>query len=44
MFLVKGGVMEGLSLLMKFDFVKGIFALSCLYMIQTTVFDYIMKV
>jgi AAA family ATP:ADP antiporter len=38
------GVMEGVHLLMEHDYVKGIFAVSSLYMIQVAVFDFTMKV
>ncbi len=36
--------MEGFRLLLKYDYVKGIFALSCLFMIEVTILDYAMKV
>lgn len=39
-----GGVMEGFHLFVKYDYVKGIFAVSSLFMIQVTVYDYMMKV
>lgn len=39
----EGGVMEGFHLFYKHDYVKGIFAISSLFMIQVTVFDYMMK-
>lgn len=39
-----GGIMEGFELFYKHDYVKGIFAVSSLFMIQVTVFDYMMKV
>jgi AAA family ATP:ADP antiporter len=36
--------MEGFNLFVEHDYVKGIFAVSSLYMIQVTVVDYMMKV
>ena len=39
-----GGVMEGFKLFYEYDYVKGIFAVSSLFMIQVTIFDYMMKV
>lgn len=38
------GVMEGFNLFYEHDYVKGIFAVSSLYMVQVTVIDYMMKV
>ena len=38
------GVMEGFYLFYEHDYVKGIFAVSSLYMIQVTVIDYMLKV
>ncbi len=38
------GVLEGCRLLLKYDYIKGIFALSCLFMVQVTILDYAMKV
>jgi AAA family ATP:ADP antiporter len=38
------GVMEGLHLFMKHDYIKGIFAVSVLFMIEVTIIDYTMKV
>lgn len=38
------GVMEGFHLLYKHDYVKGIFCISSIFMIQVTVIDYMMKV
>ena len=38
------GIMEGFYLLYEHDYVKGIFCVSSLYMIQVTVIDYMMKV
>lgn len=40
----EGGVLEGFYLFYEHDFVKGIFAVSSLFMVQFTVFDYMMKV
>eukprot|EP01041_Mallomonas_annulata_P004209 gene4209-8380_t len=40
----EGGVLEGFKLFMKFDYVKGLFAVSCLFNVQVTVMDYMMKV
>jgi len=38
------GVMEGLHLFVKHHYVKGIFAISCLFMVEVTIVDYTMKV
>ncbi len=40
----KGGILEGFYLLYKHDFVKGIFFISSLFMVNITVIDYMMKV
>ncbi len=40
----KTGVLEGFRLFLTYDYIKGIFALSCLFMIEVTIFDYAMKV
>ena len=40
----EGGITEGFTLFYQHDYVKGIFAISSLFMIQVTVFDYMMKV
>lgn len=40
----ESGVMEGFYLFYRHDYVKGIFCVSSLFMIQFTVFDYMMKV
>ena len=40
----KGGIMEGFYLFYDHHYVKGIFAVSSLYMIQVTVIDYMLKV
>ena len=37
------GVMEGLQLMWHHNYVKGIFAVSCLYLIQVAMLDYMMK-
>ena len=39
----KGGMWEGFVLLYKHDFVKGIFFISSLFMVNVTVIDYMMK-
>ena len=38
------GVLEGLHLFAKHNYVKGIFAISCLFMVEVTIVDYTMKV
>jgi len=38
------GVTEGLVLFIKYHYVKGIFAISCLFMVEVTIVDYTMKV
>uniref|UniRef100_A0A7S3NPK7 ADP,ATP carrier protein n=1 Tax=Aureoumbra lagunensis TaxID=44058 RepID=A0A7S3NPK7_9STRA len=40
----KAGMTEGLILFWKYHYVKGIFALSCLFMVEVTILDYSMKV
>jgi AAA family ATP:ADP antiporter len=40
----KAGVLEGLQLFIKYNYVKGIFAISCLFMVEVTIVDYTMKV
>jgi ATP:ADP antiporter, AAA family len=40
----KAGVLEGLVLFWKFNYVKGIFAISCLFMVEVTIVDFTMKV
>jgi len=40
----KTGVMEGLILFWKHHYIKGIFAISCLFMVEVTIVDYTMKV
>ncbi|KAG5184352.1 hypothetical protein JKP88DRAFT_269750 [Tribonema minus] len=38
------GVLEGFHLFMRYAYVRGIFALSCLFMVEVTILDYTMKV
>ncbi|GMH72256.1 hypothetical protein TrST_g2229 [Triparma strigata] len=38
------GVMEGIKLFGEHNYVKGIFAISCLFMVEVTIVDYTMKV
>lgn len=40
----KAGILEGIHLFMKYNYVKGIFAISCLFMVEVTIVDYTMKV
>lgn len=40
----KAGVLEGIHLFIKHNYVKGIFAISCLFMVEVTIVDYTMKV
>lgn len=40
----KAGVLEGLRLFAKHNYIKGIFAISCLFMVEVTIVDYTMKV
>jgi AAA family ATP:ADP antiporter len=40
----KAGVLEGLHLFAKHNYIKGIFAISCLFMVEVTIVDYTMKV
>ena len=37
-------MMEGFHLFMQHAYVRGIFALSCLFMVEVTILDYMMKV
>jgi AAA family ATP:ADP antiporter len=39
----KPGVLEGLVLFWKHNYVKGIFAISCLFMVEVTIIDFTMK-
>jgi AAA family ATP:ADP antiporter len=38
------GVLEGVHLFIKHNYIKGIFAISCLFMVEVTIVDYTMKV
>jgi ATP/ADP translocase len=38
------GILEGLHLFVRHNYVKGIFAISCLYMVEVTIVDYTMKI
>ena len=38
------GVLEGVFLFIKHNYVKGIFAISCLFMVEVTIVDFTMKV
>ena len=40
----KAGVLEGLQLFYQYNYVKGIFAISCLFMIAGTIIDFTLKV
>ena len=40
----KAGVLEGLVLFWKYNYIKGIFAISCLFMVEVTIVDFTMKV
>jgi len=40
----KAGVMEGIYLFIEHNYIKGIFAISCLFMVEVTIVDYTMKV
>merc|ERR1719487_292001 len=39
-----GGVLEGIKLFIDHNFVKGIFFISCFFMIEVTILDYSMKI
>ena len=39
----KAGVLEGLELFWKYNYIKGIFAISTLFMVEGTIIDYTMK-
>lgn len=39
----KAGILEGLQLFWKYNYVKGIFAISCLFMVEVTIVDFTMK-
>jgi ATP:ADP antiporter, AAA family len=40
----KPGILEGLQLFYKYNYVKGIFAISCLFMVAGTIVDFTLKV
>ena len=40
----RASALEGLRLMGKYSYVRGIFAVSCLFMVEVTVLDYMMKV
>jgi AAA family ATP:ADP antiporter len=40
----KAGILEGIHLFVEHNYVKGIFAISCLFMVEVTIVDYTMKV
>lgn len=40
----EAGIFEGLSLFFHYNYIKGIFAVSCLYMVIETIIDYAMKI
>jgi ATP:ADP antiporter, AAA family len=40
----KAGILEGLQLFYKYNYVKGIFAISCLFMVAGTIVDFTLKV
>jgi AAA family ATP:ADP antiporter len=40
----KAGILEGLYLFWEHNYVKGIFAISCLFMVEVTIVDFTMKV
>uniref|UniRef100_A0A6V0BS57 ADP,ATP carrier protein n=1 Tax=Pseudo-nitzschia australis TaxID=44445 RepID=A0A6V0BS57_9STRA len=40
----RAGILEGLMLFWKFNYVKGIFAISCLFMVEVTIVDFTLKV
>jgi AAA family ATP:ADP antiporter len=39
----QAGILEGLHLFYKHNYVKGIFAISCLFMVEVTIIDFTMK-
>jgi len=39
----KAGILEGLTLFYKYNYIKGIFAISCIFMILVTIVDFTMK-
>ena len=40
----KAGILEGLQLFWDHNYVKGIFAISCLFMVEVTIIDFTMKI
>jgi AAA family ATP:ADP antiporter len=40
----RAGILEGLRLFWKYNYVKGIFAISCLFMVEVTIVDFTLKV
>lgn len=40
----KAGILEGLYLFWEYNYVKGIFAISCLFMVEVTIVDFTLKV
>ena len=40
----RAGILEGLVLFWKYNYVKGIFAISCLFMVEVTIVEFSMKV
>eukprot|EP00537_Pseudo-nitzschia_pungens_P011747 CAMPEP_0172392342 /NCGR_PEP_ID=MMETSP1061-20121228/8507_1 /TAXON_ID=37318 /ORGANISM="Pseudo-nitzschia pungens, Strain cf. pungens" /LENGTH=676 /DNA_ID=CAMNT_0013123171 /DNA_START=130 /DNA_END=2160 /DNA_ORIENTATION=- len=40
----RAGILEGLILFWKYNYVKGIFAISCLFMVEVTIVDFTLKV
>jgi len=40
----RAGILEGLMLFWKYNYVKGIFAISCLFMVEVTIVDFTLKV
>lgn len=38
------GGLEGLQLVVKYNYIKGIFALSCIFMVEIAILDYTTKV
>lgn len=40
----QAGILEGLVLFWKYNYVKGIFAISCLFMVEVTIVDFTLKV
>merc|ERR1712154_236609 len=40
----RAGILEGLKLFWEYNYVKGIFAISCLFMVEVTIVDFTLKV